>query len=104
MTTLYHNSLRRQTMILEAAVRLSEQHGYQQITRDAVAVEADSGYGSVNTHFSSMPALRRAVIGHAVKTENLIILAQFLADPNPDPLIPPLPRLLKRATLAFLAG
>jgi hypothetical protein len=51
-----------------------------------------------------MPALRRAVIGHAVKTENLIILAQFLADPNPDPLIPPLPHRLKRATLAFLAG
>ena len=103
-TSPYSNSARRQSEILDAAVRLSEQHGYRQITRDAVAQAAGCGYGSVNANFNGMPALLRAIVGHAVKNQNLIILAQFLADPDPDPAIPRLSMSLRRAVLAFLEG
>lgn len=100
----YSNALRRQKDVLDAAVRLSMQVGYQQITRDAIAVEAGCGAGTVNVCYRSMPALRRAIIGRAIKEENLIILAQYLANPDPDPAIPPLPSRLKKDTLAFLAA
>jgi len=100
----YSNALRRQNEVLDAAVRLSMQVGYQQITRDAVAVEAGCGCGTVNVCYRSMDVLRRAVIDRAIATENLIVLVQYLADPNPDPAVGRMPVKLKRKTLAFLAG
>jgi AcrR family transcriptional regulator len=99
----YSNALRRQNEVLDAAVRLSMQVGYQQITRDAVAVEADCGSGTVNVCYRSMDVLRRAVVDRAIATQNLIIIAQYLADPNPDPAIGRIPAKLKKETLAFLA-
>jgi AcrR family transcriptional regulator len=100
----YSNALRRKNEVLDAAVRLSMQVGYQQITRDAIAVEAGCGYGTVNVCYRSMSDLRRAVVERAIATENLIVIAQYLADPDPDPAVGKIPPKLKKATLAFLAG
>jgi AcrR family transcriptional regulator len=100
----YSNALRRQNEVLDAAVRLSMQVGYQQITRDAIAVEAGCGSGTVNVCYRSMDVLRRAVVDRAIATENLIIIAQYLADPDPDPEVGRITARLKKATLAFLAG
>jgi AcrR family transcriptional regulator len=100
----YSGALRRQNEVLDAAVRLSMGLGYRQITRDGVAIEAGCGSGTVNACYRDMNDLRRAVVERAIQTENLIVIAQYLADPDPDPKVNRIPIPLKRATLAFLAG
>ena len=99
----YSNALRRQNEVLDAAVRLAMQVGYQQITRDAVAAEAGCGCGTVNVCYRSMEELRREVVRRAIVTKNLIVVAQYLADPNPDPAVGRISAQLKKETLAFLA-
>ena len=103
-TSQYHDPERRHREILDAAVRLSEQIGYLKITGPLVAIEAECGYGSINGIFESMEGLRRAVVEDAIANKNLIILAQFMTNPNPDPNIKPLSPSLKKTVAAFLAG
>jgi AcrR family transcriptional regulator len=100
----YSNALRRQNEVLDAAIRLAMEVGYQQITRDAVAAEAGCGCGTVNVCYRSMEELRREVVRRAIVTKNLIILVQYLADPNPDPAVGRIPVELKREAFEYLAG
>lgn len=83
--------------ILDAAVRLSERMGYLQITRDDVADEARCAAGSINRHFGTMQQLRRAIMGEAVNSENLNIIAQGLV--AKDTRAQKAPETIRRAAL-----
>ena len=68
---------------MEAALKLAAKHGYQHITREQVAAEADVGAGTVNLHYSSMAKLKKEIVRHAVRTENLKIIAQAIVAKDP---------------------
>lgn len=65
--------------ILKAAIELAVIHGYQQFTRNQVAERAGVAQGAVHYHYNTMAQLRRAVMGEAVRTSNLKIIAMGLA-------------------------
>ena len=68
----------RKTEILQAAVRLAESHGLNEVSREQVAELAKCSTGLVNNYFGTMQLLRRAVVGEAVRVRNLVIIAQAL--------------------------
>lgn len=82
-TKNYSSSDRRKSEILSAAMRLAERKGYQQVTRDEIAVEAGCAQGSVTRYFPTMQHTKRAIVGQALATRNLKILAQALAADDP---------------------
>lgn len=65
--------------ILQAAVDLAAMHGWQNFTRNEVAERAGVAQGAVHYHYGTMQQLRRAVMGEAVRTRHLRIIAQGLA-------------------------
>ena len=69
----------RKQQIIVAALKLATSNGFQNIRRDAVAVEANVAPGLVSKYWGTMTQLRRAVMREAVKTENLKVIAQGLA-------------------------
>jgi AcrR family transcriptional regulator len=88
--------------ILAAAVALSERVGYRIITRDAIAIEAKCAQGSVLGHYSTMAILRRAIVGHAISTKNLKILAEAMS--ADDPRVAKMPQELRREVANYLVG
>jgi AcrR family transcriptional regulator len=69
--------------ILEAALALAEEKGFQSFTRDEVAERVGCAMGSINYHYETMKQLRRAVMGEAIKRENLIVVAQGMVANDP---------------------
>lgn len=68
----------RKADILAAALKLSERRGYASITRQEVTEAAGVTGPLVNHYFGTMAQLRRDIIRHAIKEENLRVLAQGL--------------------------
>lgn len=62
---------------------LAEQHGFSRFTRDALIERAGCSMGLVNHYFGTMHKLQRAVVGEAIRTENLVILRQALVEKHP---------------------
>lgn len=69
----------RKVEILDAALALARQYGYQRVTRDAIAAKADCSPAIVSKHFGTMVQLRRAIMSAAVVREDLNVIAQGLA-------------------------
>lgn len=69
----------RRAQILDAAVGMAEDVGFQKITRDGVAVRAGVAMGLVTRYFGTMIQLRRAVMRSAVRNEVIPIVAEGLA-------------------------
>jgi AcrR family transcriptional regulator len=69
----------RKTIILAAAVKIAETEGLMNITREGIAELAECSTGLVNFYFGTMVNLRRAIVGAAIHSENLAIIAQALA-------------------------
>jgi AcrR family transcriptional regulator len=69
----------RHASILDAALRMSRLHGYQNVTRADIAGAAKCSEALVSSYFGTMPQVRRAVMRHAIKLRDLQILAQGLA-------------------------
>lgn len=67
------------THILKACLKLAAKHGYRNITRDAIALEADVHPSNVSYHLGTMIELRRHIMREAVRTECLPVIAQGLA-------------------------
>ena len=88
----------RKTEILSAAIQLAESEGLNEMNRDQVAAVAKCSTGLVNLYFGTMKQLRRAVIGEAVRTKNLNVIAQALV--LGDPRAKRAPDELKREALA----
>jgi AcrR family transcriptional regulator len=86
----------RKKQILDGAIAQAKAHGYQRITRQGVAEAVAVSTGLINSYFSTMPQLKRAVMRAAVKGEVLEIVAQGLAAKDPQALKAP-DSLKKRA-------
>lgn len=89
-------------LILRAALYLAEREGFSTFTRDSVAAKAGCAQGLVNHHYGTMQQLRRAVMGEAIRTRNLKVLAQGLA--LRDRRAMGAPDALKRAAIENLMG
>lgn len=87
-------------LILAAAVYLAEREGFQTFTRDSVAAKAGLAQGAVNYHYTTMAQLRRAVMGEAIRSRNLKIIAQGLA--IGDPRAQKAPEELRRAAVSSM--
>lgn len=70
----------RKSEILTAAINVaSRPGGWSTLTREAVAREAQCTDGLVSRYFGTMLAFRRTIMRHAIKVDNLPIIAQGLA-------------------------
>ena len=76
----------RREAILMAAIELAALYGYQELTRDGIALHAGVSMGLVTRYFPTMQQLRRDVMRHAVKREILPIVACGLAIRDPHAL------------------
>lgn len=76
----------RKGQILAAAVKLAEGTNYTTITRDGVAGAAGVSMGLVTRYFGTMNQLRRAVMRAAVAEGNAVVVAQGLAQRDPQAL------------------
>lgn len=73
----------RREQILDAAVGMAKDIGFQKITRDGVAVRAGVAMGLVTRYFGTMCQLRRAVMRSAVRRGVIPIIAEGLAIGDP---------------------
>lgn len=73
----------RREQILDAAVGMARDIGFQKITRDGVAGRAGVAMGLVTRYFGTMCQLRRAVMRSAVKNEVISVIAEGLAIGDP---------------------
>lgn len=69
---------RRQT-ILTAALAVATSAGYLRTTRDAVAAAAGCSPALVSFHLGTLPQMQRAIMGEALRTRCLRVIAQGLA-------------------------
>lgn len=74
---------KRKTQILAAAMVEAKQQGYQNVTREAIAQRATCAPGLVSFYFGTMPELKRAIMSEAIRTRELRIVAQGIADGHP---------------------
>lgn len=70
-------AVRRET-ILDAALVLARRHGYKGLTRDAIAKQAGVAGSTVQYHFGTVAKLQRDIMRHAIKTQDLAVVAQGL--------------------------
>ena len=73
----------RREQILDAAVAMAKDAGFQKITRDGIAIRAGVAMGLVTRYFGTMTQLRRAVMRSAVKNEVISVIAEGLAIGDP---------------------
>lgn len=76
----------RRKEILDAAISLSLEHGYQNITREQVAVRANTSCPLVSWYFGTMEILKSQVMETAVQQEIIGIIAQGLIRYDPQAL------------------
>jgi AcrR family transcriptional regulator len=70
-------------VLLDHALRLSQTHGYNKLTRVQLAKVANVSEGQVSKLFGTMVQLRRAIMSAAVARNDLIIIAQGIACGEP---------------------
>lgn len=87
--------------LVTAALRVARKHGYNQMTRDAIAAEAGCSTGQVTTILGTMPQLRRTVMRAAVTRKDLPVIAQGVVARDPSALAAPV-ELRTRALVGML--
>lgn len=92
---------RRQT-ILSAALQLAAISGYLRVTREGIAAAAGCSPALVSHHLGTMPQTQRAIMGEALRTRNVRVIAQGLA--NGDSRALNAPQELREAAAASLTG
>ncbi len=92
----------RMTQLLDAALMLSEHHGYSNVTHDAVADAAQVSRGLVVYYLGTAPNMRRDIMRAAVSRSCLRVVAQGLA--AGDRHAAKAPTELKRKALKLVAG
>lgn len=68
----------RKQLILEAAIKLSVKQGYNTLTRDRIAEEAEISSPLVSNYFPTMRDMTNAVIRAAIDRQIMAILAQLI--------------------------
>jgi AcrR family transcriptional regulator len=91
----------RTAQILNAAIEVAKAKGYDSITRDDVAAKAKCSIGLISLRWTTMAALKRAVMREAVKNSVLPIIAQGIV--ARDSLALNAPTRLKKLAVATLA-
>ena len=86
--------------ILDKAVGLALEVGFNNIRRDTVARRAGCATGLVSHYFKNMDGLRTAIMEEAIKAEHVTIIAQGLA--QGDTVAMSAPARLKTKALATL--
>lgn len=99
----------RRASILDAAVTLAAHTGYNRVTREAIATAAGCSPALVSHTFGTIQALRRAIMGEAIRLARahgepaaLAIIAQGLA--VGDNRATHLPGDIRQRAAASLAG
>lgn len=69
----------RRQSILTAALQVATTAGYLRTTREAVATVAGCSPALVSNYFGTMAQMQRAIMGEALRTRNLRVIAQGLA-------------------------
>lgn len=93
---------KRKTQILAAAMVEAKQHGYTNVTREQIAQRAECASGLVSFYFGTMVDLKRAIMSEAIRTRELRIVAQGIADGHPK--AKRAPEELRHAALKHLMG
>ena len=73
----------RKAEILDYALLLARDVGYQNVSRDALAEKIGCSAALISAYFGTMPNLRRAIMGAAVARSDLIVIAQGLGAGDP---------------------
>ena len=92
----------RKLTILAAAVAEAVQVGYQNVTREGIAQRADCAPGLVSFYFGTMVCMKRSIMSEAIRTRQLRIVAQGIADGHPKAKRAPLE--LRQAAVQALMG
>ncbi len=72
--------------ILESAIAIAERDGFGNIVRQQVAIHAGVSNGKVSNAYGTMGKLKRAVMRHAIKNNNITIIMAGLAVSDPTAL------------------
>lgn len=92
----------RKNQLVQAALEVAEQYGYNTMRREDIAHHAQVSEGLVSQYLGTMPQLRRTIIRHSIKTRNLSVLAQGIV--NRDPHALKAPEDLRQAAVASMMG
>lgn len=76
--------LDRKPLLVNAALAAAAEHGYRRMTRDDVAAQGGVSAGLVSRYFGTMAKLRRTVMREAVKRGVASIVAEGLAERDPQ--------------------
>lgn len=88
--------------ILRAAVMLSPQSSYRELSRSELARHVGCSENLISHHFGSMAGLRTAIITHGVAERIPAIVAQGVA--CKDPIALAAPAEVREAALEYLRG
>jgi AcrR family transcriptional regulator len=91
----------RKAAILASALKQARKYGYQNVDRGQISADADCSRNLINHYFGTMPQLRRAIIGEAIRLKDLTIIAQALVAREPRAM--KLSDEVKQAALASVA-
>lgn len=92
----------RKLHILACAMTEAKQRGYANVTREAIAQRAECAAGLVSFYFGTMKELKRAIMSEAIRSRDLRIIAQGVADGHPKAMRAPLE--LRQAAIDTLRG
>jgi AcrR family transcriptional regulator len=87
--------------ILDAAIDMALEVGFNNVRRDAVAQRAGCATGMVNYVYKNMDGLRTAIMEEAIESEHISIIAQGLAQGDPTAMSAPA-RLKSKALSALM--
>jgi AcrR family transcriptional regulator len=93
---------KRKQSILSAAMTEAKHHGYTNVTREAIAQRATCAPALVSFYFGTMVDLKRAIMSEAIRTRELRIVAQGIADGHPK--AKRAPEELRLEALQYLMG
>jgi len=95
------NPLLRRSHVLNKAIELAKEKGYNSITRKEIAEAAEITPALLSHYFDSIESLRATVLKIAIRRKVLEIVAQGLVNNDPEAI--QAPRDLKYAAVAYLA-
>jgi len=79
----------RKPLLVDAALNAALAHGYRRMTRDHIAAHASVSPGLVSLYLGTMVKLRRTVMREAIKRGCAEIVAEGLAERDPQALKAP---------------
>jgi len=84
-------------LILDRALMLATKTNYNDVTRVAIAKDAEVTESLISYYFGDMKSVRDTIIRYAVEKENLIVIAQALV--NKNKIVASIPATLKGRAL-----